>query len=112
MQTMVEVIKPLGILDSSQASTMRGSVAASIQAGAKLLLIDLQDVVFIDSSGLGALVMALKSVKSAGGRLFLCSVGDQARLLFELTGVDRIFETFPDQAEFNKFLEKNPEPFQ
>ena len=56
--------------------------------------------------------MALKSVKSVGGRLFLCSVGDQARMLFELTGVDRVFEVFPDQAALHHALENTPELFQ
>jgi anti-sigma B factor antagonist len=111
IQTKVEVIKPLGVLDSSQANELRQSIIARIQAGSKLILINLQDVVFIDSSGLGALVMVLKSVKSSGSRLFLCSVGEQPRMLFELTGVDRVFEIFSNQAEFNKALERTPDLF-
>ncbi len=107
----LEIVRPVGILDNIHANNMRQSVVEHVQAGANLVLLDLQDVVFIDSSGLGALVMALKSVRSAGSRLFLCSIGEQARMLFELTGVDRVFEVFPNQAEFQKALERTPELF-
>lgn len=98
MQTMMEVIKLSGTLDSKQANEMRQRVVEYVQAGAKLVIIDLKDVGFIDSSGLGALVMSLKEVKTAGSEMFLLSLGEQPRMLFELTGVDSVFQVFADQA--------------
>jgi anti-anti-sigma factor len=44
-----------------------------------MVLIDFQDVTFMDSSGLGALVLALKTVRAAGGKLFICSVNEQIK---------------------------------
>ncbi|MBC6434804.1 STAS domain-containing protein, partial [Nostoc sp. HG1] len=55
-----------------------------------------------DSSGLGALVSAMQIVRNANGKLFICSISDQVRMLFELTKMDRIFQTFADQDEFNR----------
>jgi anti-anti-sigma factor len=54
----------------------------------------------MDSSGLGALVLALKTVRAAGSKLFICSVNEQIKMLFELTSMDRVFEIFPTREDF------------
>jgi anti-sigma B factor antagonist len=109
MQTMMEVIQLSGTLDSSQAGEMRHNVMEQIQSGAQRVVLDLQNVTFIDSSGLGALVMALKAVHASGGEMFLCALGEQPRMLFELTGVDSVFRVFADQAALNAALAALPE---
>ncbi|QYO67107.1 STAS domain-containing protein [Leptolyngbya sp. 7M] len=97
-----EVIQLSGILDSTKTQELRDRVDQGIEQGAKIILVDLKDVTFMDSSGLGALVTALKTVRSEGGKLCVCSVNDQVRILFELTSMDRIFEIFRDQNDFYK----------
>jgi anti-anti-sigma factor len=54
----------------------------------------------MDSSGLGALVLALKGVRAAGSKLFVCSINEQIKILFELTSMDRVFEIFENQEKF------------
>uniref|UniRef100_UPI00262F8232 STAS domain-containing protein n=1 Tax=uncultured Thermosynechococcus sp. TaxID=436945 RepID=UPI00262F8232 len=56
------------------------------------LLLDCAEVTFIDSSGLGALVVALKTVRTAGGQLYLRNVPKQMMMLFELTSMDKVFQ--------------------
>ena len=56
----------------------------------------------MDSSGLGALVLILKNVRSAGATLFLCSINEQIKMLFELTSMDRVFEIFSNREEFEE----------
>lgn len=102
MNSTVKIVQPSGILDSVQSGELRRQITQLIESGAGLVLIDLQDVKFIDSSGLGGLAMAFKAVKAAGGRLCLCCVGEQPRMLFELTGMEQVFETFPTREEFNQ----------
>ncbi|WP_255348395.1 STAS domain-containing protein [Gloeocapsa sp. PCC 7428] len=104
LETMnsIKIVQPLGILDGIRGNQFRREVSDVVAAGADIVLIDLQKVNFIDSSGLGALVSAMKTVRSAGGKLFVCSVNDQVRMLFELTKMDRVFEIFADQDEFNQ----------
>jgi anti-anti-sigma factor len=104
MNSTVKVVHPSGILDSTQASELRRQIAHLLESGAGLVLIDLQDVKFIDSSGLGGLAMAFKTVKTAGGRLCLCCVGEQPRMLFELTGMEQVFEIFSTREEFNQVV--------
>lgn len=109
MNSTVQVLQPSGVLNSAQGNKIRQEIGSLLEEGAKLVLLDLQDVTFIDSSGLGALVMAFKAARTSGGQLFLCSVGDQPRMLFELTGMEQVFEVFSDQEEFNRTLASTPE---
>ena len=56
----------------------------------------------MDSSGLGALILSLKTVRAAQVKLIVCSVNKQIRILFELTSMDRVFDIFPNREEFEK----------
>ncbi len=97
----LKIVKPSGILDSTKAAKFRQTVSQSIDQGIKSILIDFQDVTFMDSSGLGALVICLKTTRSSNVKLYLCSINDQIRMLFELTSMDKVFEIFSDQEAFN-----------
>ncbi|MDA0266420.1 MAG: STAS domain-containing protein [Cyanobacteria bacterium] len=100
MDSRVKIIEPVGILDSTQADSFRQQVDDALADGAEKLLIDLTHISFVDSSGLGALVMVLKKVRAAQKEMFVCSINDQVRMLFELTSMDRVFEVLPDRSAF------------
>ncbi|MDJ0553795.1 MAG: STAS domain-containing protein [Microcoleaceae cyanobacterium MO_207.B10] len=102
MSTVVKYIQPSGILDGTKATQFRQEISEQVEAGADIILIDFQDATFMDSSGLGALVLALKTVRAAGCQLVVCSINEQIRILFELTSMDRVFEIFPNREEFEK----------
>ncbi|HEY9697773.1 MAG TPA: STAS domain-containing protein [Trichocoleus sp.] len=98
----VKVIQPKGLLDGVNGNQLQQEVATTIQAGASQILINFESVSFMDSSGLGALVIALKRVREAGRRLALCSLNDQVKMLLDLTDMDGVFEIFGSQEEFNR----------
>jgi anti-anti-sigma factor len=100
----VEIIKLKGNLNASSIPEFRKKVNETLENGTKVLLIDCQDVSFIDSSGLGALVLAFKALRAANIRMAICSINEQVRILFELTGMDEVFEIFPNQDTFHKVL--------
>lgn len=102
MSLSVKVLEISGILDGIRGNQLRREVSDILVNGADILLIDMKEVKFIDSSGLGALVSAMQMVRTANGKLFVCSISAQVRMLFELTKMDRIFQTFADQDEFNR----------
>jgi anti-sigma B factor antagonist len=104
MNATVKVIRPSGILDGVHAGKIRQEIGQVLESGAEIVLIDLENITFIDSSGLGALAMAFKSTRAAGGRLCFCSLKEQPRMLFELTGMEQIFEIFLSQDEFNQAI--------
>jgi anti-sigma B factor antagonist len=100
MNSSVHVIEPSGILDSTKGEEFRQQVDSALATGADILLIDLKDVTFVDSSGLGALVSVLKKVRSVDRQMHVCSINAQIRMLFELTSMDRIFSIFDDRQQF------------
>ncbi len=106
MSSDVKILKPHGILDGTKASQFRQDIGALVEKGAKTILIDCQDITFMDSSGLGALVLALKTVRAAGSKLFVCSINEQIRILFELTSMDRVFEIFESEEKFLESFDK------
>jgi anti-sigma B factor antagonist len=63
----------------------------------KHLLINLEQVRTIDSSGIGALIKSFTSVKQAGGKLKLLKPSRLARQLLTITGLLSVFETFDDE---------------
>ena len=100
MSHSVKVIKVCGILGHTQAKQFRQEILDLMAVGVREILIDFEQVAFMDSSGLGALVSALKAVRAAQGRLVLCSVKQEIRMLLELTDVIQFFPIFLSQAEF------------
>ncbi|MEH1840919.1 MAG: STAS domain-containing protein [Nostoc sp.] len=102
MNLSVSILELSGILDGIRGNELRREISGLLTNGADILLIDMKEVKFIDSSGLGALVSAMQMVRNANRKLFICSISDQVKMLFELTKMDRIFQTFADQEEFNR----------
>lgn len=102
MSSAIKVIQPSGILDGNQASEFRQEIAEAVQGGSKVIIVDFQNVTFMDSSGLGALVLSLKTVRSAEGKLLICSINEQIKMLFELTDMDRVFEIFNNREELEQ----------
>ena len=105
MNCVLEVIEPKGILDGTKTVDFRNKIDQSIKNGVQMILVDFTDVTFMDSSGLGALVLALKTVRSSGVKLVICSINEQVKMLFELTSMDRVFEIFTNREEFENTLE-------
>ncbi|MHC5917434.1 MAG: STAS domain-containing protein [Nostoc sp.] len=100
MKLSVTVLELSGILNGTRGNELRREVSNIVANGANILLLDLKGVNFIDSSGLGALVSAMQMMQNANGKLFVCSISNEVRMLFELTKTDRIFKIFADQDEF------------
>lgn len=86
------VVRPLlARLDSAVAPEFRTFVAELSAEQRKQIVLDLENVDFMDSSGLGAVVGCYKLTQSVGG-LLVCNVQQQVKEIFRLTHMDRIFE--------------------
>lgn len=86
-------------LDAHNSGELKTEVQKLFEQGRKNMLIDLKDVRFIDSSGLGALVSGFKNAISHQGNLKLSTLQSQVKSMFELTRLHRVFEIFPSTAE-------------
>jgi len=86
-------------LDAHNSGELKIEVQKLFAEGKKNVLIDLKDVRFIDSSGLGALVSGFKNAISNQGNLKLSTLQSQVRSMFELTRLHRVFEIFASTSE-------------
>jgi anti-sigma B factor antagonist len=96
------VIRPVGILDGTSLEELGEQVQQILQGTSPVILIDLQETTFIDSSGLGALVSTLKSVRAANRKLYFCAPNAQIKMVFELSGMDQAFEIFESRDAFEQ----------
>ena len=71
---------------------IRDTVKDLVNAGHKNILLNLQEVNHIDSSGLGVLVSLSKKIREQGGELRLARLNEDLRTLFELTKLDTLFQ--------------------
>jgi anti-sigma B factor antagonist len=86
------------IIDASSAADFKGQLVTWIQEGNFRILLDLSNIEFIDSSGLGAIISLLKLLAGKGD-IALCCIRDQVMSLFKLTRMDRIFRIYPSSAD-------------
>ena len=105
MPTTTHVFVPRSRLFSAIAAPeLLYKVNDLLEAGAQHLVVDMRHVLFMDNSGLGALMITLNRTQKASCRLSLCSLCGQARMLFEAAHVEQLFEVFPSLNMLNQTL--------
>jgi anti-sigma B factor antagonist len=79
-----------GELDLFAAPELKQAIAESLTDDSRDLIVDLTQTLFIDSSGLAVLMVAMKRAKSLGGRLVVIDAGGSLARTFQIAGVDQI----------------------
>jgi|SRR5580704_17342935 anti-sigma B factor antagonist len=87
----VPVLLVRGEIDVASAPEFHASLSDLIGQGPEIIIVDMSDVSFIDSTGLGVLVGAEKQMRDAGQALRLVVTQPQIIRLLELTGLDEVF---------------------
>ena len=86
-------------LDAHISVVFKEKLVGFVNDEQKNIILDLSDVEFIDSSGLGAIVSALKHIGSTGGSLSICGLQDATLSMFKLTRMDKVFNIYPNENE-------------
>ena len=81
-------------LDAHNSDELKVEMNRLFESGTKDLLVDLKEVRFIDSSGLGVLVSGYKNASTHQGSIKLCSLQTQVKSMFELTRLHRVFDIY------------------
>lgn len=84
-----------GEADISSAPVLRDALTALIGSGAKAVVVDLSEVAFLDSTGLGVLVGARNAAVEAAGALPIVCDDGRILKLFRITGLEQVFEIHP-----------------
>jgi anti-sigma B factor antagonist len=94
------IVHVAGEVDLFTAPALREHLLSVIDSGAERIVVDLSGVGFLDSSGLGVLVGALKRLAETGqGRLLLAAAQQPVDRIFEITGIARVFTVLPTVDE-------------
>lgn len=97
-QQVAVILLKVKRLDASAAPSFKQAVLSVIESGESRLVLDLTEVVFIDSSGLGAMVSVLKAL-GGRGMITLCNASVGVLSLFRLTRMDKVFPILPSRDE-------------
>ncbi len=85
-----------GILNASSAPQLKSHIEQSLES--QSIVIDLEQVDFLDSSGLGILVRIARKKKVSGAVLRLANLNERVKKVFELTNAYTLFDIFDDVA--------------
>ena len=86
-------------LDAHNSGELKDYLQRLLEGGPTSLVIDLSEVRFIDSSGLGALLSGYKNASLRQGSLALAGLQSRVRSMFELTRLHRVFDIYPNLQE-------------
>jgi anti-sigma B factor antagonist len=105
MQTSTRQVEDITIVDISGRITvgegnvmLRETVLGLLDKGNKKLLLNLHNVGYVDSSGIGELVKSYTTVKNQGGQMKLVNLSKRVQDLLQLTRLYSVFEIEPDEA--------------
>ncbi len=97
--TEVIVLAPSGRLDITTAWQFRLKLQECISKHSPHVVVNLSQVNFIDSSGLTSLVAGMRDADKVKGSFRICNVHPEAKLVFEVTMMDSVFEIFETEEE-------------
>jgi anti-anti-sigma factor len=106
------VLHVRGRLDAGTQTEVRDNLRDLVRSGATNVVLDLSEVISLDSSGLGAVISGLKLLRQAGGDLRLALPNKQVRTTLKLTSLDRVLRPYssideavaglqPEEVELN-----------
>jgi anti-anti-sigma factor len=93
------ILRPQGRLDSETAPAFSDDMNVLIAGGADKLLLDMAALDYISSAGLRVILQAAKQIKGKGGKLALCSMSEQIREVFEISGFAGILDIVPSHDD-------------
>jgi len=106
MKIVERQVKDVAILDlhgkiqiGEGDEALRNAVARLVQAGKKKILLNLAEVPYVDSAGLGEIVRCYTTVSREGGRLKLVNLTKKLQDLLAITKLLTVFETYDSEEQ-------------
>lgn len=95
----VTILHCSGRFNMVSAPRLKAAVDDAVRHGHARIVVDLAEVTFIDSSGLGSLVAGLKATRQASGDLRIAAPAPQVMTVLDLTNLSRILHPYPTAEE-------------
>ncbi|MHB8780776.1 MAG: STAS domain-containing protein [Candidatus Geothermincolia bacterium] len=98
------ILQLKGEVDVYTAPKLREAIIMQVEEGERDIVVDLEDVDFLDSTGLGVLVGGLKRVKPFSGSLGLICTQEKILRIFRITGLTKVFPIFSSKDQLPQDL--------
>jgi anti-anti-sigma factor len=95
----INVVSVEGRLDTTNYGELEHHLSSLTDKQENNILLNLEKLEYISSSGLRILLMFLKKIKAAEGRFMLCSMTADIKEIFEISGFINIFEIFDNKTD-------------
>jgi anti-sigma B factor antagonist len=95
----VAVIELKGEVDLYTCPELKDELLRVIGDGATIVVVDLTETTFIDSTGLGVLIRGVERLTTEDGRLAVVCIDPNMVKVFEVTGLDRVFSIYSTREE-------------
>ena len=93
------ILKLDGDIDVYTSSDLKDTIFLQIDIGAKNIIIDMENVYYIDSSGIGIFISALKYIKKEEGKICIIKITEPVKKVFELTKITNFFPIYLSETE-------------
>lgn len=101
----IPIVALSGDIDTYTCAKLREAIVDLINEGDLRVVINMSNVNYIDSSGLGTLVGGLRRVNEKNGELAISSATPQLLKVFNITGLSRVFDIFENEGDAVRSLE-------
>ncbi len=85
-------------LDALNSEEIKKNMIEMVQ-GAEKIVLDLNKITFVDSSGLGVILTVFRSIKESSGNMVICSVHESVKVLFKLVRLSHMIQIFDNPKE-------------
>ena len=92
----INIVSLEGRLDTTNYGELEHHLSSLTDNDENKILLDLEKLEYVSSSGLRILLMFLKKIKTMQGRFMLCSMSADIKEIFEISGFINIFEIYDD----------------
>jgi anti-sigma B factor antagonist len=93
------VVAVTGELDLSTVPAQRGALSGALDRNVRGLVVDLSEVTFVDSVGVGAVLHSKRRLGADGVLAVVLAPSTYARVIFDVVGADSVVEVFETRAE-------------
>ncbi|MHB9035946.1 MAG: STAS domain-containing protein [Armatimonadota bacterium] len=106
LEKELPIIELEGEVDVYTAPQLKQQIINILESGAKELIIDLTKVDYLDSTALGVLIGGLKRMREVDGNMVLICPSPRIRRVFEITGLDKIFDIYNSEDDAREVMGK------
>ncbi len=104
LDSNIALVRLNGRLDALTSPNVKAVLQGLLDKEGLKVIVDLEQVPFIDSSGLVSLVSGVRLARQQGGDIILSGLQPQAQTVFRLTMLDRVFSIHPTFADAERSL--------